>query len=76
MASFKLADPKPGSFAKRGLRVGDRVVEGCGNVTGRVWKNTCARKEGRSLWCILLGCQDFNFLPTHGFSIKPLELNF
>ena len=23
-------------------------------------------------WCILLGCLDFNFLPTNGLSIKPL----
>ena len=26
------------------------------------------------LWCILLGCQDFNFLPTNGISIKPLKV--
>ena len=22
------------------------------------------------LWCILLGCLDFNFLPTDGFTVK------
>ena len=27
-----------------------------------------------TLWCILLGGQDFNFLPTNGFSIKPLTV--
>ena len=26
------------------------------------------------LCCILLGCWDFNFLPTSGFSIKPLTV--
>ena len=26
------------------------------------------------LWCILLGCWDFNPLPTNGFSIKPLNV--
>ena len=30
----------------------------------------------KTLWCTLLGCQDFNFLPTNGFffRIKPLEV--
>ena len=23
------------------------------------------------LWCIFLGCEDFNFLPTNGFFIQP-----
>ena len=26
------------------------------------------------LWCMLLGCSDFKFLPTSGFSIKPLKV--
>ena len=26
------------------------------------------------LWCILLGCSDFNFSPTSGISIKPLKV--
>ena len=29
---------------------------------------------GVLLCCILLGCWDFNCLPTHGFSIKPLKV--
>ena len=37
-----------------------------------------ARVQGglalRILWCILLGCLDFNFLPTNGSSIKPLKV--
>ena len=32
------------------------------------------RNNTAALWCILLGCQDFNFLPTNGFSIKPLKV--
>ena len=27
-----------------------------------------------NIWCILLGCWDFNFLPTNGFSIKTLKV--
>ena len=27
-----------------------------------------------TLWCILLGWLDFDFLPTNGFSIKPLKV--
>ena len=27
-----------------------------------------------NLWCMLLGCEDCNFLPTNGFSIKPLKV--
>ena len=26
------------------------------------------------LWCSLLGCLDFNFLPTNGLSTKPLKV--
>ena len=32
-------------------------------------------KVKQQLWCILLGCQDCNLLPTHGFSIKPLKVS-
>ena len=30
--------------------------------------------KGIRRWCVLLGCQDFNFLPTDGFSINPIEV--
>ena len=28
-------------------------------------------EPARSLWCILLGCWDFDLLPANGFSMKP-----
>ena len=43
--------------------------------------STSLRRDEKSLshllpllWCILLGCEDFNFLPTNGFSIQPLKV--
>ena len=39
------------------------------------WQASAKFKHMRhELWCILLGCSDFNFLPTNGFSIKPLKV--
>ena len=32
------------------------------------------KKFASTLWCILPGCQDFNFWPTSGVSIQPLKV--
>ena len=34
----------------------------------------CGRFQLQHLWRMLLGCSDSNFLPTNGFSIKPLKV--
>ena len=55
--SFYLQHPSRYQWARRG---------GCKS-------NIPLRKHMIALWCILLGCSDFNFLPTSGFFIKPLK---
>ena len=53
-------------------RLHHRQSGGCKDRATRC--DRCDRPSAPFLWCILIGCQDFNLLPTNGFSIKPLKV--